>query len=137
MSQVPFFVNNSVIATINGIGFTTSNGSQQIKGIHTLKVIALDENGKELQSFNTTNLNLHITVNASEKSEINSVSTTNGNVSLIGYGKLESINTTNGNISVDKIEGNVRNLQSVNGNFQIHANNIINATTVNGSIIKK
>lgn len=137
MSEVPFFVNNSVIATIDGIGFTMSNGSQQIKGIHTLKVIALDEEGKELESFNTTDLNLHITVNASKKAKIKSISTANGNVSLIGYGKVESINTTNGNISVDKIEGNVRNLQSVNGNFQIHANNVINATTVNGNIIKK
>lgn len=130
-------LSRSVLLVVNGVSFSMQSGNKLINNIHSLKVVALGADGKELESFTSTNLALSLTVNASEQSHIKSITSTNADVSVIGYGKVDSIVTQNGNISVEKVEGNVKTVQSQNGNLSIKADNVINATTMNGNIIKK
>lgn len=127
----------SPLAVVKGENMDVQFASQPVKNVHALKIIALDEKGEEIHSFTSQKLDVSLIINASETSKIDSVHTVCGSVSLIGFGHVDNISTTSGDISVEKIEGNVRNVSSTSGDLHIRANNVINASSISGNIIKK
>lgn len=94
--------NYGAVMQVNGVGIAASYGESQLKDASSFKVIALDGEGKEMNSFQLptgTQLTLNVTAVS-----IDTIKCTNADVRVESAKKIGKIGTQAGSIQITKVE---------------------------------
>ncbi len=90
------------VISINGSSISGFSRGKEVKEAAELKVIALDGDGKEMESFRLpTGTHLEIHVNAPT---IENIQSTTGDVKVEQAKKVGRINTSTGRVQIDKVD---------------------------------
>jgi len=125
--------NRGSIVTINGQQIQGTFNGRAVPTAASLKLVALDEAGNELVHYVIpVGQAIHVEVTAPT---VEKVETTVGNISIHDAENINTVSTTNGDISLHAQSGRVNKVSTVNGSIELHGiNSVGSANTVNGSI---
>ena len=155
MNQV---FHNNVIGSVNGpnYGTVTSDGIPHtgrfldFKGEHAtahcgtetvaaaaIKVVAVDADGNELQSYQLpTGTSVKIDISVENDTNVSTILCHNASVSIDGATWIKSIQCTNGSVDITNTN-TVNKLEVVNGDANIKAKKIGDVFVHNGSVKKR
>jgi DUF4097 and DUF4098 domain-containing protein YvlB len=137
--NVAGYINTGVnrgIVIIDGQRITASHGTSSVTA-KSIKVIAVDEQGKELDSFCLpTGTDINIDVHVEAGTEVKRIETVSGTLSLHGPATIERVESTNGPVTVEGAT-KVGSIHTTNGNVEVKAQTVGDIRTVNGSIKRR
>lgn len=127
---------NTVIASFNGTGIIVNMGNT-----HTLpeakyfKLVALDENKKELDSFSIP-ADGRPTISVKAK-RINKIESSSCDIQVTKCGDIDKMSSMSGDITVESC-GDARSVSSMSGDVTINsATGVDEASSMSGKVIKR
>jgi DUF4097 and DUF4098 domain-containing protein YvlB len=134
--NVASYINTGVnrgIVIVDGQRITASHGTSSVTA-KSIKVIAVDEQGKELDSFCLpTGTDVYVDVHVEAGTEVKRIETVSGTLSLHGPATIERVESTNGPVTVEGAT-KVGSIHTTNGNVEVKAQTVGDIRTVNGSV---
>lgn len=129
--------NYSDIMCVSGRNFTFDLGldSQKVATARSIRVIALDEDGKELRNF-TLPLESHIDINivGGEDTVVGKIETHNASVSLSNVSTVDQINVSNGNCECR--DSKIRGVTCTNGDVRLRKSPVTSMRVEKGQVVK-
>ncbi len=129
--------NFSDIVCVSGRNFTFSIGPETKKVVtaRSIRVIALDEDGKELRNF-TLPLESQIEINivGSEDTVVGKIETHNASVSLSNVSTVDQINVNNGNCECH--HSKIRGVTCTNGDIRLRKSPVSSMRVEKGQVVK-
>jgi len=135
--EQPMIEHSNPVAVVHGDNLSAVIGNETLKNVYTLKIVALDEEGNELSSYDTNGITINLTIDATNTTHIEGIALDTGFLTINRSGPIDNISTFNGIITIEKVNGNVSKVSSGIGAIHIQAYNVITATTISGNIIKE
>jgi len=124
------------IVTVNGRTFTSTANDKDLPEAASLKVIALDDKGKELQSYTfPASAGIEVNVFGATGTTLKEVSTQTGKISILSVDRVGSVHSAAGNIAIEKATANIGNVSTMSGSITVTTSgSVSNCSTMSGNV---
>jgi hypothetical protein len=129
------FSNSGNIVTMNGKRMTSSFGGWSSPEATSLRLVAIDANGKELDNFSLpAKGDMKIILSAVDGS-IDEVKTSSADITIENVHHINTLKSTSGDIKIRQVHGDIHNISATSGDIKVDSvGNIGPTKTIAGDI---
>jgi hypothetical protein len=123
------------ILQVNGRRITSSSGGKTLPEAKSLRLIAIDENGKELDDFSLpANCEVKILFSVGEGS-IDEVKALSANITVENVHRINTLSCQSGDIKIKEVHGDIHEITTVSGDVKVESVvNLGRTSTISGDI---